>query len=54
MIELLFVWTVIAQSGDRFETHYSKDWRLLTETTSCEKTAQALGYKPTEYRCVKK
>lgn len=54
MIELLFVWAVIAQSGDRFEAHKSYDWKLLAETTNCKATAEQLGYKPENYRCIKK
>ena len=54
MIELLFVWAIVAQSGDRFVINRSYDWKLLAETTNCKATAIQLGYKPEQYRCIKK
>lgn len=54
MIELLFVWVVIAQSGDRHFTDRTYGWKLLAETSNCKATAEQLGYKLENYRCIKK
>ncbi len=55
ILELLFVWSLLFSTAS--SSGYSKDtygWRLLAETTSCKTTAEQLGYKPAEYRCIKK
>ena len=55
MLELLFVWVVIAQSGVQGNSLVQTyGWQLLAETTNCKATAEQLGYTTAIYRCVKK
>ena len=52
---MLFIWTVVAASGDRFVNNTTSDWRPTTEFATlalCEEAARELNIQK-RYRCVR-
>lgn len=52
---MLFIWTTVAASGDRFANNTTSDWRPTTEFATkalCEDAARELNIQQ-RYRCVK-
>ena len=55
MTYVLFIWTVVAASGDRFANNTTIDWRPTTEFATqalCQDAARELNIL-TRYRCVR-
>jgi hypothetical protein len=52
---MLFIWTTVAASGDRFVNNTTQDWRPATEFATlalCQEAARELAIQ-NRYRCVK-
>lgn len=55
MTYILFIWTTVAASGDRFANNTTSDWRPTTEFATkalCQEAARELNIQ-TRYRCVR-
>ena len=55
MTYMLFIWTVVAASGDRFVNNTTSDWRPTVEFSTkalCEEASRELNTL-TRYRCVR-
>lgn len=67
MTYILYIWTVVAMAGDRFQHHKAMDWRPIGEyqpsvmgkegyvdgKDKCEQAARQLGLNSDKYRCVR-
>lgn len=54
---ILFIWAVVAASGDRHGGSQYYEWRVLSEFSSrahCERAIEVLGVDKTKARCVVK